>query len=75
MNGFFVIYLFFYFYIKLKLNNMNLLEGKEWEGLSFEEKVDTVFSILNTPIFKRKLDDPGLSKAILEIYTNLRNKE
>ena len=35
---------------------MNLLEGKEWEGLSFEEKVDTVFSILNTPIFKRKLD-------------------
>ena len=56
MNGFFVIYLFFYFYIKLKLNNMNLLEGKEWEGLSFEEKVDTVFSILNTPIFKRKLD-------------------
>lgn len=54
---------------------MNLLEGKEWEGLSLEEKVDTVFSILNTPIFKRKLDDPGLSKAILEIYTNLHNKE
>lgn len=54
---------------------MNLLEGKEWEGLSLEEKVDTVFSILNTPIFKRKLDDPGLSKAILEIYTNLHKKE
>ena len=42
---------------------------------SLEEKVDTVFSILNTPIFKRKLDDPGLSKAILEIYTNLHKKE
>jgi hypothetical protein len=54
---------------------MNLLEGKEWEELSLEEKVDTVFSILNTPIFKRKLDDPGLSKAILEIYTNLHNEE
>lgn len=54
---------------------MNLLEGKEWEELSLEEKVDTVFSILNTPIFKRKLDDPGLSKAILEIYTNLHKKE
>lgn len=48
----FVFYnLFCIFYIKLKLNDMNLLEGKEWEELSLEEKVDTVFSILNTPVF------------------------
>ena len=54
---------------------MNLLEGKEWEELSLEEKVDTVFSILNTPIFQRRLNDPSLSKAILDIYTILYNKE
>lgn len=54
---------------------MNILEGKEWEELSLEEKVDTVFSILNTPIFQRRLKNQSLSKAILDIYTILHNKE
>ena len=54
---------------------MNILEGNDWYSLSLNEKVDTVFSILNTPIFKRKLDDPGLSKAILDIYIELHEKE
>jgi hypothetical protein len=54
---------------------MNLLEGKDWEELSLEEKMDTVFSILNTPIFQRRLNDPSLSKAILDIYTKLHNEE
>ena len=54
---------------------MNILEGNEWNELSLNEKVDTVFSILNTPIFRRKLNDPGLSKAILDIYTELHEKE
>lgn len=54
---------------------MNLFEGKEWEELSLEEKVKTVISILNTPIFQRKLNDPNLSKAILGIYTDLHNEE
>ena len=53
---------------------MNILEGNDWNELSLNEKVDTVFSILNTPIFRRKLDDPGLSKAILDIYTELHNE-
>jgi hypothetical protein len=34
-----------------------------------------VISILNTPIFKRRLNDPGLSKAILDIDTKLHRKE
>ena len=54
---------------------MNILEGNEWYSLSLNEKVDTVISILNTPIFKRKLNDPGLSKAILDIYTRLHSEE
>ncbi len=54
---------------------MNILEGNDWNELSLNEKVDTVFSILNTPIFRRKLNDPGLSKAILDIYTELHEKE
>jgi hypothetical protein len=54
---------------------MNILEGNEWDELSLNEKVDTVVSILNTPIFKRKLNDPGLSTAILDIYTRLHSEE
>ena len=54
---------------------MNILEGNEWKELSLNEKIDTVVSMLNTPIFKRKLDDPGLSKAILDIYIELHKKE
>ena len=54
---------------------MNLFESKEWEELSLEEKVKTVISILNTPIFKKRLNDPGLSRAILDIYTSLHNEE
>lgn len=54
---------------------MNTLEGEIWDNLSVDEKVYTVISILNTPIFKRRLNDPGLSKAILDIYTNLHNEE
>ena len=53
---------------------MNILESNEWNELSLDEKVDTVISMLNTPIFRRKLDGPGLSKAILDIYTELHNE-
>ena len=53
---------------------MNILESNEWNEISLDEKVDTVISMLNTPIFRRKLDDPGLSKAILDIYTELHNE-
>ena len=53
---------------------MNILESNEWNEPSLDEKVDTVISMLNTPIFRRKLDDPGLSKAILDIYTELHNE-
>ena len=53
---------------------MNILESNEWNELSLDEKVDTVISMLNTPIFRRKLDNPGLSKAILDIYTELHNE-
>ena len=54
---------------------MNILEGNDWNELSLDEKVDTVISMLNTPIFRRKLNDPGLSKAILDIYTEIQKKE
>ena len=53
---------------------MNILESNEWNELSLDDKVDTVISMLNTPIFRRKLGDPGLSKAILGIYTELHNE-
>ena len=54
---------------------MNISEGNDWDELSLNEKVDTVISILNTPIFKRKLNDTGLSKAILDIYTRLHSED
>ena len=54
---------------------MNILEGNEWNDLSLNEKVDSVVSILNTPIFRRRLNDPGLSKAILDIYTKLHTED
>lgn len=41
---------------------MNILEGNDWNELSLNEKVDTVFSILNTPIFRRKLNDQVLAR-------------
>ena len=54
---------------------MNILEGNEWDELSLNEKVDSVISILNSPIFRRRLNDPGLSKVILDIYTRLHSED
>lgn len=54
---------------------MNVFEDKEWKELSLEEKVRTVITILKTPIYKRRLNDPSLSRAILDIYTELHIEE
>ena len=36
--------------------------------LSLEEKIETILSILNTPIVRRKIDDNNLSSAISKVY-------
>ena len=36
--------------------------------LSLEEKIETILSMLNTPIFRRKIGDNDLSSAISKVY-------
>ena len=53
---------------------MNVIDCPEWKELSFKEKMETVISILDTPIMKRKIGDPVLSAAIAEINTKFPRK-
>ena len=50
---------------------MSLISEKfseDFSELSLEEKIETILSILNTPIFRRKIDDNDLSSAIAKTY-------
>ena len=42
--------------------------SKNFSELSLEEKIETILSMLNTPIFKRKIGDNDLSSAIAQTY-------
>lgn len=38
------------------------------EALTYEEKIETILSILATPIWRRRLKDDMLNKLITEAY-------
>lgn len=42
--------------------------SKNFSELSLEEKIETILSMLNTPIFRRKIGDNDLSSAIAKTY-------
>lgn len=42
--------------------------SKDFSKLSLEEKIETILSMLNTPIVRRKLGDYELSNAIAKTY-------
>ena len=42
--------------------------SENFSELSLEEKIETILSMLNTPIFRRKLGDNDLSSAITKVY-------
>lgn len=42
--------------------------SENFSELSLEEKIETILSMLNTPIFRRKIDDNDLSSAIAKTY-------
>lgn len=42
--------------------------SEDFSELSLEEKIETILSILNTPIFRRKIGDNALSSAIAKTY-------
>ena len=42
--------------------------SEDFSELSLEEKIETILSMLNTPIFRRKIGDNNLSSAITKVY-------
>ena len=42
--------------------------SEDFYELSLEEKIETILSMLNTPIFRRKIDDNDFSSAIAKTY-------
>ena len=50
----------------MSINSGNFSE--DFSTLSLEEKIETILSMLNTPIFRRKIGDNDLSSAIAKTY-------
>lgn len=44
------------------------LISENFSELSLEEKIEIILSMLNTPIFRRKIGDNDLSSAIAKTY-------
>lgn len=42
--------------------------SEDFSELSLEEKIETILSMLNTPIFRRKIGDNDFSSAIAKVY-------
>ena len=42
--------------------------SEDFSELSLEEKIETILSMFNTPIFRRKIGDNDLSSAIAKTY-------
>ena len=45
------------------------------ETLTYEEKIETILSILATPIWRRRLKDDTLNKLILEAYIETKERK
>ena len=44
------------------------------EVLTYEEKIETILSILATPIWRRRLNDDMLNKLITEAYFEMKER-
>ena len=45
------------------------------EDLTYEEKIETILSILATPIWRRKIGDKELNKLITEAYFEMKERK
>lgn len=57
---------------------MSLISEKfseDFSELSLEEKIETILSMLNTPIVRRKIDDNNLSSAIAKTYYEFQKRK
>ena len=45
------------------------------ENLTYEEKIETILSILATPIWRRRLGDNELNKLITEAYFEMKERK
>ena len=45
------------------------------ETLTYEEKIETILSILATPIWRRRLKDDMLNKLIIEAYFETKERK
>lgn len=45
------------------------------QSLTYEEKIETILSILSTPIWRRRLGDNDLNKLITEAYFEMKERK
>ena len=45
------------------------------EDLTYEEKIETILSILATPIWRRRIGDNDLNKLITEAYFEMKESK
>lgn len=55
------------------VNSENFSEN--FSKLSLEEKIEIILSILNTPIYRRKLGDYEISNAIAKTYYEFKEAQ
>lgn len=48
--------------------------SEDFSELFLENKIETILSMLNTPIFRRKIGDNNLSNAITKTYYEFQEK-
>ena len=45
------------------------------EVLTYEEKIETILSILATPIWRRRLNDDMLNKLITDVHFEMKERK
>ncbi len=45
------------------------------EDLTYEEKVESILSMLATPIYRRRIDDEGINTLITEAYLEMKERK
>lgn len=45
------------------------------ENLTYEEKIESILSMLATPIYRRKINDEGINKLITEAYLEMKERK
>lgn len=45
------------------------------ENLTYEEKIESILSMLATPIYRRRINDEGINKLITEAYLEMKERK